>query len=335
MQSYNILYVDDEPDNLLAFRAIFRRDFNIYSAQGGQAALELLEETPIDLVISDQRMPKMTGVELLEKVRNRYPDIIRMVLTGYSDVQAIIDAINKGKIYYYITKPWNVEELKVIIKNALESYHLKQQNKSLQEDKSALLLKTAQQEKDNVLAQYEILKSQINPHFLFNSMNILSSLITTEPEKAIAFTHRFSKIYRTLLELREQQIISLKQELDFINAYIFLQKMRFDENLQVIIEVDDEKLDFCLPPFSLQLLVENAIKHNIVSIDNPLLIRIRNEGEYITVSNNLQERGNKPASTHVGLSNLQARYQLITDEPVEFIKSENQYIARLPLIPEG
>ncbi|MEO1627683.1 MAG: response regulator, partial [Bacteroidota bacterium] len=159
--NYNILYVDDEADNLLAFRAIFRRQYKVFTALGGQAALELLQTQAIDLIVSDQRMPKMSGVELLEKVRHQQPDMIRMVLTGYSDVQAIIDAINKGQVDRYITKPWNVEELRMIISNALEAYSLRKQNKQL-------LLQTARQEKENILAQYEILKSQINPHFLFN-----------------------------------------------------------------------------------------------------------------------------------------------------------------------
>ncbi|MEO1514462.1 MAG: histidine kinase [Bacteroidota bacterium] len=326
--NYNILYVDDEADNLLAFRAIFRRQYKVFTALGGQAALELLQTQAIDLIVSDQRMPKMSGVELLEKVRHQQPDMIRMVLTGYSDVQAIIDAINKGQVDRYITKPWNVEELRMIISNALEAYSLRKQNKQL-------LLQTARQEKENILAQYEILKSQINPHFLFNSMNILSSLISTDPEQAIQFTHQFSRIYRSLLELREQQIISLSQELDFIRSYVYLQKMRFDDSLQIDIQVDEQKLNHCLPPFSLQLLVENAIKHNIVSIDNPLRIQIKDEDNYIYVINNLQARGNKPTSTKVGLNNLQARYRLICAEPVSFSKTETQYIAKIPLIEEG
>ncbi|MEM9917619.1 MAG: histidine kinase [Bacteroidota bacterium] len=333
--NFNILYVDDEPDNLLAFKAIFRRHYHVFTAQGGLAALALLEEQPIDLIISDQRMPKMNGVELLEKVRITHPEMIRMVLTGYSDVQAIIDAINKGKVDRYITKPWNVEELKIIISTALESYNLRKQNKQLREERNALMLKSAQQEKENILAQYEILRNQINPHFLFNSMNILSSLISTNPKQAITFTQKFSKIYRSLLELRDQQIISLEQELNFIRSYIFLQKMRFDENLRVDIQVAEEKMAYCLPPFSLQLLVENAIKHNVVSLDNPLNITIHCEGHYAVVTNNLQPRGNAPSSTKVGLSNLQARYRLITPEPVVFEQTNKEYIAKIPLIEEG
>ncbi|MEL6867645.1 MAG: histidine kinase, partial [Bacteroidota bacterium] len=305
MTKASILYVDDEADNLLSFRAIFRREYQVHTAQSGQEGLALLEQEAIDLVISDQRMPEMTGVEFLEQVRLRFPEPIRMVLTGYSDVQAIIDAINKGKVQHYLTKPWNVPELKQVIANALEAIYLRRQNKVLIEEKNALELKNAQQAKENILAQYEILKNQVNPHFLFNSMNILSSLISINPEKAIAFTRHFSKLYRKLLELSNQQIISLEQELEFIHSYIFLQKMRFDENLQIEMAIDEEQLKSSLPPFSLQLLVENAVKHNIISIDNPLKVHIYTDKHYIRVANQLQPRGGQDqvASTHIGLKN--------------------------------
>ena len=205
------------------------------------------------------------------------------------------------------------------------------------EEKSALELKNAQQAKENILAQYEILKNQVNPHFLFNSMNILSSLISLNPDKAIAFTRHFSKLYRKLLELSNQHIISLEQELEFIQSYIFLQKMRFDENLQIEIAIEEEQLKSSLPPFSLQLLVENAVKHNVISIDNPLKVRIYTDNHYIRVANQLQPRGGQDqvASTHIGLKNLKARYALITPEPVSFEQTKSQYIASLPLIQAG
>lgn len=334
-EKYTVLYVDDEQDNLIAFKAVFRRHYNILLVSSGEEALQLLNEQKVDLIISDQRMPKMTGVELFEQVLQSHPDIIRMVLTGYSDVQAIIDGINKGKIYHYITKPWDVDELKIIMDNALETYALKQKNKQLEEEKSALQLKTTQMEKENILSQFEILKNQINPHFLFNSMNILSSLISTNPKKAIEFTTRFSKLYRSVLELREQLIISLDQELEFVRAYLFLQKMRFDDSLQLKIEIEDRHRESCLPPFALQILVENAIKHNIISEDTPLNINISTSGNFVTVSNNLQPRGSVTDSTKIGLSNLKARYEMITDTTISFGEEDQYYIAKIPLIEEG
>lgn len=128
-----VLYVDDEQQNLVSFRAGFRKVYKVLIANSGDEALEILKEESnnISVVISDQRMPKMTGVELFEKVRELYPDIMRIVLTGYSDVQDIINAISKGEVYRYITKPWNRDELMVTIDNAIEAFALKVENRRL------------------------------------------------------------------------------------------------------------------------------------------------------------------------------------------------------------
>jgi C4-dicarboxylate-specific signal transduction histidine kinase len=129
-----ILYIDDEEDNLTVFNATFRRDYEIHVAISGKKGLEIMKEHDIHLVITDQRMPEMTGVEFLERIIPDYPDCIRMVLTGFSDMEAIIQAINKGRVYRYITKPWNREEFKITMDRALETFDLKIQNKKLIED---------------------------------------------------------------------------------------------------------------------------------------------------------------------------------------------------------
>lgn len=126
-----ILYIDDEQDNLTVFYSTFRRNFKVYLANSALEGLELIKKHTIHLVIADQRMPEMTGIEFLEQIKVKYPDCIRMVLTGFTDVEAIIQAINKGRVYRYITKPWRKEELKLTIDHALETYNLKQQNKKL------------------------------------------------------------------------------------------------------------------------------------------------------------------------------------------------------------
>ena len=118
-KKYHILYVDDEADNLLAFRSVFRRYFNIHTAINGQEAIQLLKEKPVHLLLSDQRMPNMTGIELCENVMQNYPKMVRMIITGYSEMKPINDAIEKGKISKYITKPWDIHELKNEIENAL------------------------------------------------------------------------------------------------------------------------------------------------------------------------------------------------------------------------
>jgi serine phosphatase RsbU (regulator of sigma subunit) len=129
-----ILYIDDEEDNLTVFYSNFRRHYEVHLAGSGREGLELMQKHEMQVVIADQRMPEMTGIEFLEKIIPEYPDCIRMVLTGFSDVEAIIQAINKGRVYRYITKPWTRDSLKITIDQALETYHLKQRNKRLFSD---------------------------------------------------------------------------------------------------------------------------------------------------------------------------------------------------------
>jgi serine phosphatase RsbU (regulator of sigma subunit) len=129
-----ILYVDDEEDNLVVFNSTFRRDYEVHLAKSGMEGLEIMKNHPIHVIITDQRMPEMTGIQFLEKVIPDYPDSIRMILTGFSDIEAIIQAINTGRVYRYITKPWSREELKINIDKGLETYQLREQNRKLIED---------------------------------------------------------------------------------------------------------------------------------------------------------------------------------------------------------
>jgi len=131
MSSYNVLYVDDEPENLIVFSSKFKRIFNVFTAQSAGEGLEVLEKNSIQLVISDHRMPEMTGVQLLEKVRDKHPDIIRIILTAYTESEDIIDAINKGGVYYFIKKPWVGEELHALLDKSLSFYNLRERNREL------------------------------------------------------------------------------------------------------------------------------------------------------------------------------------------------------------
>lgn len=122
-KKFTVLYVDDEQDNLLAFRSVFRRYFNVFTASGGSEALDLLKDQAVHLVLSDQRMPNMTGIELLDYVNTQYPSIVKMIVTGYSEMEPILTAVEQGRVAQYITKPWKVEELKSILENALHTSH--------------------------------------------------------------------------------------------------------------------------------------------------------------------------------------------------------------------
>ncbi|MCD0489577.1 response regulator [Pedobacter sp. MC2016-14] len=132
-QDINILYVDDEVHNLNAFKASFRRCFNVFTADSAADALAVLKEESIHVIVTDQRMPVMTGIEFLESIIEKYPDPIRILLTGYSDINAVIDAINKGQVYLYITKPWQDDELRLNLERAYEVFSLRKQNKELNE----------------------------------------------------------------------------------------------------------------------------------------------------------------------------------------------------------
>src|SRR5687768_12057223 len=129
----NLLYVDDEENNLMSFKATFRLKYNVMIALSAAEAMKVLEKKPVEIIITDQRMPGMTGIEFLEKVLEKYPDPIRILLTGYADMNAVIDAVNKGKIYHYLTKPWNEEELDMTIKRAYDVYRLRMDEKELTE----------------------------------------------------------------------------------------------------------------------------------------------------------------------------------------------------------
>lgn len=128
-----VLYVDDEKNNLISFKATFRKEFEIYTAESGAEGRKILEEHPISILITDQRMPFMTGVEFLESIVNQYPDVIRILVTGFSDLQAVIDAINKGKIYHYIQKPWDPSYVRNVVFNAHEIFQLRMEKKFMME----------------------------------------------------------------------------------------------------------------------------------------------------------------------------------------------------------
>lgn len=129
----NIIYIDDEENNLVSFKATFRMKYNIFTAISAEEAKKIMDEKPIDIIITDQRMPNTTGVEFLESILEKYPEPMRILLTGYADLNAVIDAVNKGKIFHYLTKPWNETELDDTIKRAYDVYKLRRDEKELTE----------------------------------------------------------------------------------------------------------------------------------------------------------------------------------------------------------
>jgi len=180
--------------------------------------------------------------------------------------------------------------------------------------------------------QYQVLQTQVNPHFLFNSLNVLGSLIDLDTDKAKTFTRELSLFYRELLTLKDYEIISLKNEIEFVKRYIFLQQIRFGEALQVDFAANENTSGMVIP-MSLQALVENAIKHNEISKSNPLkiIIAITDDHELI-VENNLQPKPKLEESSGTGLQNLASRYQFLTGKEMSISKNEEYFRVILPLI---
>ena len=187
-------------------------------------------------------------------------------------------------------------------------------------------------QEENIKMQYKQLKSQINPHFLFNSLSVLTSLINRDAERATEYTKKLSDVYRYVLTHDREDIISVDEELMFIRNYMEILQIRFGEGLQLECEVTPADLKRAIPPMALQVLVENAVKHNALSPSDCLYIRITSNGIYIIVSNNVIPRLRVESSTGIGLDNLQAKYQIIASENIRIEKSENEFTVKLPLL---
>ncbi len=188
-------------------------------------------------------------------------------------------------------------------------------------------------QKENLQSQFDVLKQQVNPHFLFNSLNVLTSLIKLEPDLAEKFSEQLSKVYRYILENKDYDLVDLNTELNFLDAYIFLLNIRFVGKLHVNIDITDNFRAYKIIPLAMQLLIENAIKHNIMSKSHPLNIDIFVDPEnFMNVVNNLQERPSNIASTGVGIKNICNRYKLLDLPEPEFSKTEHQFIAKIKLI---
>jgi len=128
-EKINILYVDDEVNNLISFKALLRMKYNVLTAESAKEAIKILEQNDIQIIITDQRMPEMTGVEFLETILDKHPEPVRILLTGYADLNAVVDAVNKGKIFHYLSKPWNEEELEQTIEKAYAIYRQRREDK--------------------------------------------------------------------------------------------------------------------------------------------------------------------------------------------------------------
>ncbi len=186
--------------------------------------------------------------------------------------------------------------------------------------------------RESLNAQLNALRTQVNPHFLFNNLNTLSSIIPENPKQAVEFVQQLSKVYRHILEVENEKSIPLRDELEVLQAYAFLLQTRFGDNLDISIDVPEEKMSKRIVPLSLQLLMENAIKHNIVSSDKPLKVYVFADNGNLVVRNNLQKKNQVNESTGIGLENIRNRCKLMGDGEVKVTESGTSFTVSIPLI---
>ncbi len=184
---------------------------------------------------------------------------------------------------------------------------------------------------ENLTSKYESLKSQLDPHFLFNSLNVLTNLVYQDADKSARFIKQLSEVYRYVLEVRNKELVPLGAELKFVESYLFLQQIRFGDKLKVDNRL--EGVEGLIPPLALQILVENAIKHNVISEDDPLTISMFVADKYIVVRNNLQKKLRlTEGSTGIGLDNISKRYEFLSDQKIIIEETNTSFVVRLPLL---
>lgn len=193
-------------------------------------------------------------------------------------------------------------------------------------------LKASNLEKEKSQVQFDNLKNQLNPHFLFNSLTSLDSLIQENPPLARDFLQQLSKVFRYVLKSKEKGLVSLETELEFIKHYIGLLRTRFGESLQVKFSIAEEDLDLHITPVTLQILIENAIKHNVINENNPLIICVKSEGNMLVIENNIQRKKQVESSNGQGLINLRALYSFLSEKEIMISEQENIFVVKIPLI---
>jgi two-component system, LytTR family, sensor kinase len=194
------------------------------------------------------------------------------------------------------------------------------------------IIRSEKMEKANLVAKYETLKKQVHPHFLFNSLNTLVGLIENNDTQAGEYTQKLADFFKYLLTYQQKESISLKEELDIVKQYTFIQQVRFNSNLQIEYKIKENLLTKKVPPLTVQMLVENAIKHNVISNNYPLIITIESINDSSIVIENNKQKKQHVESASVGLENIKERYKYLCDKIPEIIESEKKFTVILPLI---
>jgi sensor histidine kinase YesM len=199
--------------------------------------------------------------------------------------------------------------------------------------KQSVQLENETLRRESLQSQFESLKNQMSPHFLFNSLTALKTLINEDPETAQNYINNLSKALRYTLQSNERKLVTLKQEMDFIESYLYLIKLRFDTNLTIITDINNRYSEYNLPPLTIQTLLENAVKHNEISKRNPLTITIRtDENANIVISNNIQRKITQEEGTGIGLTNLSKQFQILLGREISISNENNEFTVMFPLL---
>ena len=287
------------------------------------------------LFLMHERISKLVATKEFRKISSPKREIIEVIIVIAATFILTL-LINFLPLYFILGAdafvPLRVRTAFTIsIVVSLFFYYLVERERMKKELQQEMLNSTRLQ-KENFEAQLQSLRSQVNPHFLFNSLNVLGSLIHQDKKRALQFKDRLADLYRALLDHGEHQLITLKQELEVAHAYIYLLKTRFGSAVIFEENIPEYCLEMQIPPGSLQMLLENAIKHNGSTRRKPLTIKIYYQEELLVVKNNLQPRLEKIASTRTGLKNITSRYSYLTEKEVEVEKTEKEFVVKLPLL---
>jgi sensor histidine kinase YesM len=285
-----------------------------------------------------------TGRQVLIYYRNKYPNInqtkerVLFSFAGFLLNSIVINVILHGFYNYfliwnhkltfkdYLFNVWVAVFFIVFLYSIYEMIYYFRKWKQTFDEREKL-------QAERLHNHLKVLQSQINPHFLFNSLNILEMLAEEKHDNTAPFVRHLANVYRYILQNQEKNLNSVKEELDFIKAYSFLLETRFGDNLKLKIDVPEQYHDKLIPPLTLQLLVENAMKHNVVSASKPLTIDILTEdSHYLVIKNNLQKKTQFVPSNKVGLENIKQRYALFNHDAVKILTENNAFIVAIPML---
>lgn len=260
--------------------------------------------------------------------------VLILSVTFYTVPVSVLLLVGWYKIFSREQVNWSIvtESTLIILVAVIFITHVYETVFLVKESESEMI-RNEQLERAKAEAELQALKNQIDPHFIFNSLNTLSHLIEEKPAKAKQFNDNLADVYRYILQNKARDLVLLREEMEFLENYFSLLKIRFDKAVQLKITIGEEAMDqYLVPPISLQILAENAIKHNEFSEATPLLLEIQMKNEELIVHNKLRKKILRKASSKIGLQNLRERYKLTTDKEIVVKEEENDFTVNLPVL---